>query len=508
MSDANIPPSTDAIQSHVELIANFKQLLTDVKGDLDVLTKFDNILTDEIESASSSGSSDDSMSYIGSSGPTESSEDKCDAPKLVDYKPEYIDQDTIESLETELGEIFTTRHRRYTWLSKHNVPYKFGGHTHPAVQILKYQNIVNLMDKLNQEHNLDLDSCLVARYTTMDQTLNWHQDDEHIMDQTSPICNISIGPTRTIQFSKDENNIDLDFGMESGSILTMNPGCQSILFHRVLPGDESGTRYALSFRKVLVNSPDKQKLMSPKNLQPAFSQKEFVHSSRASSNLYVSNDLWGDEVDAGDHRRSSQSGKEEIEESEPCHLIIGDSLTKGLPCVKDTVTLSKGGAHPKDILELLYSNQDTLEPSKYTHMKSVTICVGTNALNVTKNRYIPMVDILTDYSNLVHELLRLFPNAKIGLFNVLPRLCLFRDTYSRITSFNMFLIDHIASLYDRVQCIVLYWEFVDSAGYLIPSLYSDDKFLHLSEPGKELMSDCISGYQSVALPKLSGMKYY
>ena len=71
----------------------------------------------------------------------------------------------------------------------------------------------------------------------------------------------------------------------------------------------------------------------------------------------------------------------------------------------------------------------------------------------------------------------------------------------------MFLIDHIASLYDRVQCIVLYWEFVDGEGYLIDSLFGKH-FLHLSEQGKALMSDCISGYQSVALPKLSDMKYY
>ena len=137
----------------------------------------------------------------------------------------------------------------------------------------------------------------------------------------------------------------------------------------------------------------------------------------------------------------------------------------------------------------------------YCHIKSVTICVGTNALNITKNQCIPMIDILTDYNSLVSEFLKLFPNAKIGLFNVLPRVCYHRDTYNRIRSFNMFLIDHIASLYERVQCIVLYWEFVDFDGYLIPSLYNENDFLHLSLQGKDLMSDCISSYQMSPLPK-------
>ena len=419
---------------------------------------------------------------IGSGGPTQSSKDKCDVPKLVDYKPEYIAQDAIKPLVAELEEMFTTRHRRYTWLSKHDVAYRFGGNTHAAVQILKYQNVTNLMYKLNQEYNIDLDSCLVARYYTKGQSLSWHQDNENIIDQTSPICNISIGPTRIIEFSKDNNTI-MDLKMENGSILTMNPGCQSVLSHRVLPGeDESEVRYSLSFRKVNINSLPKQKMNSPlKHHQPPFPIKQFVHPSRASPNLLLSNPLVvDDDEDAGTFIG-------------PCHLVIGDSLTKGLNS-KDTVILSKGGAHPKDILDLLHSNQSILDPQNYVHMKSVTLCVGTNALNVTNNQCIPMIDILTDYDNLVSELLKLFPNAKIGLFNVLPRVCYNRDTYNRIRSFNMFITDHIASMYSRVECIMLYWEFVDYEGYLIRGLFAKD-FLHLSPQGKDLMSQCITEFQ-------------
>ena len=475
------------LDDHLELISSFKQLLSDVKGDLDVLKRFDDILNDEIESVSSAGSSEDSTTSNGSIPPFPK-----DATQLVDYKDGFISQDSIKPLVSELEEMFTTRHRKYTWLSKFNVPYKFGGVSHTAVQILNFDNIIKLMDRLNLEFNKDLDSCLVSRYSRKQQALSSHQDNEETIDQSSPICNISIGPTRIIEFTNLENAKVLEFKLEGGSLLKMNPGCQSDLSHRLLPGeDDSEVRYSLSFRKLNPDCMPKQK-MSPgthTRLPPRVSKSPmhpFMHPSRLP-------------VDRLSH--TEEDDKEEADKyTGPCHLIIGDSLTKGLN-VKDTVILSKGGAHPKDILKLIHSSQDIIEPINYTHIKSVTICVGTNALNVTNSQCIPMMDILTDYNIIVSEFLKLFPNAKIGLFNVLPRVCYIRDTYNRIRSFNMFLIDHIASLYDRVECIVLYWEFVDYDGYLIRRLYGND-FLHLRPQGKDLMSNCITNFQMSVLPEL------
>lgn len=318
----------------------------------------------------------------------------------------------------------------------------------------------------------------MARYNKKDQALNWHQDNENIIDQSSPICNLSIGPSRIIEFSRDNSTTIMDFELESGSLLTMNPGCQSELSHRVLPGeDDSKVRYALSFRKVIVNSPPKC------NTSPA---KHILHQSRASPHL-----PWSDPDIDNNMNTDKYTG--------PQHLIIGDSLTKGLNFKsKDTVIISLGGAYPNDILNLLHSKHSVLDPLNYVHMKSVTICVGTNALNVTDKQCIPMMDILTEYNNLVTEFLVLFPNAKLGLFNVLPRLCHYRDTYNRIRTFNMFITDHIASQYSRVECIRLYWEFVDYEGYLVRSLFSKG-FLHLSPEGKDLMSLCIADFQMTTI---------
>ena len=483
-------PDKINLDAHLELISSFKDLLSDVKGNLDVLKLFDDILNDEIESVSGSGSSDNTVSSELSISPPLN-----DAAQLVDYSSNFISQEHFKPLITELEGMFKTRHRKYTWLSKFNIPYKFGGVSHAASQILNFENVIKIMNTLNEEFNSELDSCLVARYTTKEHALSAHQDNEVILDQSSPICNISIGPTRSIVFSKEDGATVMEFDLENGSLLKMNPGCQSELLHRVLPGeDDSTVRYALSFRKLNPDSRPKSP-SAPPHPPPKMLQAPSLHPSRSHDNS-----LW-----------SPYPGTSENEEADKhsgsCHLIIGDSLTRGLN-IKDTIILTKGGAHPKDILPLLHSKHDVLEPSKYAHMKSVTICVGTNALNVTKSHYIPMINILADYNNLVSELLKLFPNAKIGLFNVLPRVCYYRDTYNRIGSFNMFLMDHIASVYDRIQCIVLYWEFVDSEGHLRPDLYNKDDFLHLSPQGNDLMADCIAGYQIAVLPMPPDIELY
>ena len=278
MSDVNNnPPSANSLQSEVELVYKFKQLLTDVKGNLEVLHKYDDILSGEIESASSAGSSDDNET--GSISPSPK-----DVNQFVEYRDEFIAQDVIKPLDSELKDMFTTRHRKYSWLSKFNVPYKFGGISHAAVQILNFENVVKLMDKLNQEYDLELDSCLVARYTTKQQALSPHQDNEDIIDQCSPICNVSIGPTRIIEFTKDDTKV-LEYKMENGSLLKMNPGCQSELSHNVLAGeDDSEVRYALSFRKLnpvfLPNCSNPVLTHSPPNVP--MSPVHPLHRSRSS----------------------------------------------------------------------------------------------------------------------------------------------------------------------------------------------------------------------------------
>ena len=95
------------------------------------------------------------------------------------------------------------------------------------------------MDRINKEHHLELDSCLIVRYLTGDQALNLHQDNEPILDGSHTIVLTSVGCPRTIQFwdsyAESYGNLVDEVIVRQGDLLLMNPGCQNTLWHKVLP---------------------------------------------------------------------------------------------------------------------------------------------------------------------------------------------------------------------------------------------------------------------------------
>ena len=180
--------------------------------------------------------------------------------------------------------------------------------------------------------------------------------------------------------------------------------------------------------------------------------------------------------------------------SPPQHIIIGDSMVKGLQ-VPNTIHICKGGIHPKQVLPLLPSSDDILPPDSYDHVRTVTLIVGTNALNVASHsKPIPLLEVISDYSALVTDLRKLFPNARLGLLNVIPRVYTCRETLFRIEMFNSLFSRHITEIVPGVIWIRLYWEFVNEYGYLRQDLYGKNG-LHLNFKGKKLMSSSIVNFQ-------------
>ena len=80
---------------------------------------------------------------------------------------------------------------------------------------------------------------------------------------------------------------------------------------------------------------------------------------------------------------------------------------------------------PADLLQLLPSSTDILHPDNYDNIRSVTVIVGTNSLNVNRpGQGMPLLQVVSDYEKLIRDLMTLFPNARVGLYNVLPRVYL------------------------------------------------------------------------------------
>ena len=133
-------------------------------------------------------------------------------------------------------------------------------------------------------------------------------------------------------------------------------------------------------------------------------------------------------------------------------------------------------------------------PSPYADIRSVTLVVGTNVNS--PNKSMPILDVVFDYEKLVHELMELFPNARIGLYKVLPRAYTCQETRARIEMFNTTFNEHVTPRLKNVVWITHYCEFLDQWGNLRYDLYGNGKRgQHLKPKGKAMMTRTIKNFQ-------------
>ncbi len=160
------------------------------------------------------------------------------------------------SSETIQNIIISSLNEPYAWNSKK-------GHVinHP-VDSDKFPAIKSLMKDINSKFDLTLNSVLATCYSSGIVSARLHDDGEHELDPNQPICVVSFGAERKVEFvSKSKQyqyKADLALVPENCSIYVMKVGCQSKFKHRVRR-DQSvkGHRVSLSFR-CFVSSKDSQ----------------------------------------------------------------------------------------------------------------------------------------------------------------------------------------------------------------------------------------------------------
>ena len=510
--------------------------------------------------------------------------------KLIQYRERYVPPSELYTAKNEIDKIFSVHNSKYVWLTQQACVYNFGHRSLHSRHISLFRGISTLMNSLNTTLSLHLNSCLVTRYKEASDSLSRHQDNEELIDQEHPICNVSIGSPRCIEFwsTGKEGTGDLitSIIMNDGGLVTMMQGCQQRTWHKVLQGP-SEVRYSLSFRRTTtielppltptreikhkhapshsistslpdqpVTSPTfpdepstpppdiKHKLVSahstpislpdkpatlprtdvqlhpsnepssgPSTIPPADSScpstQQQAMSSPAPTAAYTAYDhiqsyphtlpashapLIEDLPLATDSQSPPPPPPSVSSQKPPQHLIIGDSLVKGLN-VPNTIHICKGGIHPKEVLQLLPCSTDILPTNCYDSIRTITLIVGTNAININNNSpRIPLLEVINDYNQLVLQLREIFPNARIGLFNIIPRAYSTSETLYRIETFNTVFFQHVIGNIPNVFWIRLYWEFIEESGHLKHDLYGKGG-LHLKYKGKRLMSDTIINFQ-------------
>ena len=265
-----------------------------------------------------------------------------------------------------------------------------------------------------------------------------HSDNEAVIKKGSMIYTVIFGNGRPVTFSNISDNSEVRLDTSNGCIYIMSAASQSSWRHRIdVDNLFAGRRVSITLREL--------------------------------------EDVTGESMHDGGIQ----------------HIIIGDSLMRGIKTDESSLTVRKGGAKIKDIKPLLEKTiaDRKISESVIRNLKSVTLCVGTNNLSSLN---VPLYKILVEYNDLLEYLKQRFPNCKIGLFNVPPRFYPNIHLLARIRAFNNSLFD--LSFFDNLELIQVFWEFIDQYGFMVSKFYKND-FLHFSSAGELMVKDFIHEFQ-------------
>ena len=175
---------------------------------------------------------------------------------MYTYIPDFIENpdDVLARLVSDLD---WKRHgnvpRMEYYTSKLGLPYSYGvaayareypsQPSHPIIEAVE--------NKLNKATGASYEVCFLNRYEDQKDQLGWHADDSPEMDDSRPICIVSLGVEREIWFKPQGGSADDVFKLKlgHGSLCVMPAGMQDTHYHRIpKAGFTCGRRISLTYR--------------------------------------------------------------------------------------------------------------------------------------------------------------------------------------------------------------------------------------------------------------------
>ena len=461
------------------------------------------------------------------------------APVVDDYV-EYLDQfcsdegfgldyllPELESLS--LNDSKNTKKVQNQFISMMNEPYSWNAgstlvENRPA-SFEKFPIMRSIMERLNSKFDLKLNSVLVSYYKSGVVNTRLHDDGEDTMDQSQPICVLSVGVQRRIEFfSKHIDTLnrkaDLSLSPTSGSLYIMKAGCQQNFRHRVRKNKNIREgRFCLSFRSFVssqkkVTFEDQEDVsVTPDNFStpvatlnqdnsapaaaseqadsPSTTPVKTVPAGKAQGTAINFSNVQGFSPFEGT-RSSINSSKPGSGCSEKICVLFGTSITKDISGEKLSrkgrmfVNRSQSGALIGDIMDEL--DDFFHEHSKHiSNIDKIIFSLGTNEVKYL-NCY--KVDIFRRFYSplmkLVEHAKNLFPKAQIVFQCVLPIFTFYKYTAESVHRFNDLLIE----VCKRTGSIFFdcFGYFLDDQGRNIRGNLYRDKFHLSSDTGIKVLA--------------------
>ena len=171
----------------------------------------------------------------------------------VDHSlPKFLGTDEISKLKTFCDQCKYVEEKGHGVI-KFGETYNYNGSrndTVPAPPLIE-QWLGHLNDEFCGEGKPQLNQCLINRYEGPNSSINQHSDNEKCIARNSNIFTISIGQSRTVDFTNCITGENSSLRVDSGSMYSMTRLSQEFYEHRVDPDEEAtDVRYSLTFRSV------------------------------------------------------------------------------------------------------------------------------------------------------------------------------------------------------------------------------------------------------------------
>ena len=393
------------------------------------------------------------------------------APKhindLIDYHKLFINQTEHNLLEAELESLnFNLKSQsdaiQNRFISSNSEPYSWNSKKGPVVNqprdLNKFPVVKSVMDKVNSMFLCKMNTVLVSCYHRGAVNCRLHDDNESTLDQSQPICELSLGVKRRVEFvAKDKEYkyaADLVLEPEDSSLYIMKAGCQEDYLHRVRTNRSiKEHRFSLSFRCFV--GPNQDKSVSfltppapPPSAQITSKTVQPIPQSFAipSSSPTLDTTVQGFSPFPGHSTISSHSVSQQHKSDQFC-LLLGSSITKGVDEEKmrrgsrALINLSESGAKIRDIQKIsndFYADNPGLAHKVY----KIIVNIGTNEVKWLNGRKFSVFKkFRAPLCNLVRDLKCLFPFATIVFTTVLPIRAFYNYTADTVHAFNRLLFE-------------------------------------------------------------------
>lgn len=414
--------------------------------------------------------------------------DRKDINNFIDYIPSFVDKDIEDLISAEIQSCnFSHKCKsdavQNTFISSVEGSYEWGSSKgtvqNNSLDLENFPAVKSVMDKINTQFSCNLNSVLVSYYKSGDVSARLHNDNESTMAPSEPICVLSLGENRKVDFvfNGDAAYItSLQLIPDNASLYVMKPGTQEYFRHRVRKDKKlKRERVSLSFRcfkpdtpvavvpesKLADNDPaDRSVFQTPPensghgtdtplrpstHIHPSLTSSSTPLMSKAHTVLPVAEGFIP-YIGHTDDSFPTSTGTAPKPQFRKLCLLLGTSITEGVIGEKmsrgsrTVINLSSSGFFIQDVERAAFEFCAE-SPSSIPQVDKIIINVGTNEI---KN-FNSFVKNVHDYfwsplCNLAGRLKQWFPRAQLIFQSILPIRRWYKYNALSVISFNRLLV--------------------------------------------------------------------